>query len=300
MKIFFLFILFFITSAAGFASYVYLQIPTEETIKGCFKTSMHGIDLCPTEKTYVKLKNISLKLQRAIIQTEDSAFYTHKGFDEEGLTRCYEKLKETHKVTCGGSTITQQLAKNLFLYKDKTFWRKGLEALITFKLEKTLTKKEILERYLNVVQFGKDIYGVKQAAQYYFKKYPSELDVVESAFLAMVLPNPEKYSKSYYRKDLTKFARRRISGIITDMHRYKALSDEEYFAGMGKLEYFLTAGQAKAETDAAGLTSDELNEMIDEGNSGLPETAASENIAPAVEPEPKAEPNADSAEAVTN
>ena len=83
---------------AGAAGYVFSQIPSEETIKGCFKTSMYGIDLCPTEKSYVKLKNISSKLQRAIVLTEDSAFYTHKGFDEEGLTRCYEKLKETHKI----------------------------------------------------------------------------------------------------------------------------------------------------------------------------------------------------------
>lgn len=251
-------------AAAG--GYVYLQIPSEEIIKGCFKTSMYGIDLCPTEKSYVKLKNISSKLQRAILLTEDSAFYQHKGFDEEGLTRCYEKLKETHKITCGGSTITQQLAKNLFLYKDKTFVRKGLEALITIKLEKTLTKKEILERYLNVVQFGKDIYGVKQAAQFYFKKHPSELDVVESAFLAMVLPNPEKYSKSYYRKDLTKFARKRISGIVRDMHRYKMLNDDEFFMAMGKLEYFLTAGHQEVDSHPSDLSSEELSEMIDEGS----------------------------------
>lgn len=290
MKIFFFIILLSLAAVGGF---VYLQIPSEETIKGCFKTSMYGIDLCPTEKTYVKLKNISSKLQRAILLTEDSAFYTHKGFDEEGLTRCYEKLKETHKITCGGSTITQQLAKNLFLYKDKTFVRKGLEALITLKLEKTLTKKEILERYLNVVQFGKNIYGVKQAAQFYFKKHPSELDIVESAFLAMVLPNPEKYSQSYYRKDLTRFARRRLSGIITDMHRYKSLTDDDFFAAMGKLEYFLTAGQAKVNTDPEQLSSEDMNEMLDEAT-------APENIQVENSPEPAQEPITESSEPATN
>lgn len=272
--------LFVVMVAASAAGYVYLQIPSEQTIKGCFKTSMYGIDLCPSDKTtYVPLKKISTHLQRAIILTEDSAFYSHRGFDEEGLTRCYEKLKETHKITCGGSTISQQLAKNLFLYKDKTFVRKGLEALITIKLEKTLSKKEILERYLNVVQFGKDIYGIKQAAKYYFKKHPSELDVVESAFLAMVLPNPEKYSKSYYRKDLTKFARKRISGIVRDMHRYKMLSDDDYFMAMGKLEYFLTAGHQEIDTDPTALSSDELNAMIDEGS----EAAAAATALPPVD-----------------
>lgn len=284
MKIFFLIILLSLAGAGGF---VYIQIPSEATIKGCFKTSMYGVDLCPTEKTYVKLKNISTKLQRAILLTEDSAFYTHKGFDEEGLTRCYEKLKETHKITCGGSTITQQLAKNLFLYKDKTFIRKGLEALITLKLEKTLTKKEILERYLNVVQFGKNIYGVKQAAQFYFKKHPSELDVVESAFLAMVLPNPEKYSQSYYRKDLTRFARKRLSGIITDMHRYKSLTDDDYFSAMGKLEYFLTAGQASVNAAPEELSSDDLNEMLE----GALDTAETPPETPAAEPIPEPSSN---------
>lgn len=268
-----------LTAAGGF---VYLQIPSEETIKGCFKTSMYGIDLCPTAKSYVKLKNISAKLQKAILLTEDSAFYTHKGFDEEGLQRCYEKLKETRKITCGGSTITQQLAKNLFLYKDKTFIRKGLEALITVKLEKTLTKKEILERYLNVVQFGKNIYGIRQAAQFYFKKHPSELDVVESAFLAMVLPNPEKYSQSYYRKDLTQFAKKRLSGIIIDMHRYKSLSDDEYFAAMNKLEYFLTEGQAKVNTDPEQLSSEDMSEMLDQVEASIEVTP--EQIEESVEP----------------
>lgn len=261
MKKIFLLLVLVLISAGGF---IYWQIPSEETIKGCFKTTMHNIDLCPTDKSYIKLKNISSKLQRAILLTEDSAFYSHNGFDQEGLQRCYEKLKTTRKISCGGSTITQQLAKNLFLYKDKTFVRKGLEALITLKLEKTLTKKEIFERYLNVVQFGKNIYGIKQASQFYFKKHPSELDVVESAFLAMVLPNPEKYSQSYYRKDLTRFARKRLSGIIKDMHRYKSLTDDDYFAALEKLEYFLTAGQAQVNETPEELTSEDLSEMLDE------------------------------------
>lgn len=262
MKTVFLFLLFTSTLASA---YVFWQIPSKETLKGCFTTSMYNVELCPTSKTYVKLKNISSKLQRAIILTEDSAFYAHNGFDQEGIERCYEKIKETYRITCGGSTITQQLAKNLFLSKDKTFVRKGLEALITLKIEDTLTKKEILERYLNVVQFGKNIYGIKQAAQFYFKKHPSELDVVESAFLAMVLPNPEKYSQSYYRKDLTRFARKRISHIIKDMHRYKSLSDDDYFMALGKLEYFLSAGQNTLNSDPSELSSDDLNEMLDDG-----------------------------------
>ena len=255
---------FFLLTATLGIGYIYFQIPSEQNIKGCFTTSMYGVDLCPTSKNYVKLKNISAKVQRAIIMTEDSTFYSHHGFDEEGIQRCFDKLKETQHIVCGGSTLTQQLAKNLYLSNERTFIRKGIEALITMKLESTLTKKEILEKYLNVVQFGKNIFGVKQAAQFYFKKTPAELDVVDSAFLAMVLPNPEKYSQSYYRKDLTRFARKRLTGIINDMHHYKSLSDDEYFAATAKLENFLKVGQESQNANPEELSKDDLNEMMDD------------------------------------
>lgn len=245
--------------------YVLIQIPSEKQIKGCIKTTMFEVDLCPKNNNYVALKNISNYLQRTIILTEDSSFYTHNGFDSEGIERCLDKLKEKGRIVCGGSTISQQLSKNLFLSKNKNFVRKGIEALITMKIEKTLTKKEILEKYLNVVQFGKNIFGIKQAAAFYFKKSPAQLDPTESAFLAMVLPNPEKYSQSYFRKDLTKFARRRISQILNDMYRYKSLSEEQFVTAMARLDSFLLNGQSQKTTNDT-LTDDDLNEMIDERN----------------------------------
>lgn len=253
-------------------SYMLISIPSEATIKGCLTTSMFKVELCPKSKNYVPLKQISNHLQKAIILTEDAGFYTHAGFDSEGIQHCWEKLKEKKKIVCGGSTISQQLSKNMFLSKNKNFLRKGLEALITVKLEKALTKKEILERYLNVVQFGKDIYGVKKAAQFYFKKSPANLDVVESAFLAMVLPNPQKYSQSYYRKNLTGFARKRIAQIINNMFRYHYLSEEQYITAVARLDSFLASGQKAAEeipvdeSESDLLTEEELDQMIEEQN----------------------------------
>lgn len=221
----------------------WVWFPSSKQIKGCIKTTMFEVDLCPGTKNYVPLEHISKYLQNSIILTEDSSFYQHNGFDQEGIERCYEKFLEKNKIVCGGSTITQQLAKNMFLSKNKTFVRKGVEALITMEIEKTLTKKEILERYLNIVQFGKDIFGVKAAAQAYFKKSPASLSVLESAFLAMVLPNPEKYSQSYYRKDLTRFARRRLAQIIENSHKYKRISTDEYLVAMDGLDLFLKSAK---------------------------------------------------------
>lgn len=243
------------------AAFIFYKVPSEKKLKGCFTTTMYDVELCPGSKNYVKLNQVSTYLQKAIVSTEDSKFYQHNGFDSEGIEHCIEKIKEKKRFVCGGSTITQQLAKNLFLSKNKSLLRKGMEALITVKIEKDLTKKEILEKYLNVVQFGKNIFGVKQAAYHYFKKTPAQLDVVESAFLAMVLPNPEKYSASYYRKDLTKFARRRITRIIENMHQFKMISDEPYYTGLARIDSFLVSGQKNSSSQTEELSTDDLDEM---------------------------------------
>ncbi len=226
---------------------------------------MFDVELCPKSKNYISLSNISKNLQNAIILSEDASFYQHNGFDQDGIAHCIEKIKEKRKLVCGGSTISQQLAKNIFLSKDKSFFRKGAEAIITFKIEKSLSKKEILERYLNVIQFGKNIFGVKQAAQFYFKKSASQLSVNEAAFLAMVLPNPEKYSQSYYRKDLTRFARKRLSKIVNDLFQYKRIGENEYLAAQDSLDFFLKSGlSAPPPKEQEVLTEEDLSEMEEE------------------------------------
>ena len=257
---------FFIVSVLAF----WLWFPSENQIKGCLITSMFQVDLCPKSKNYVPLAQISKNIQNAVIITEDSGFYQHNGFDEEGIEHCFQKLKEKHRIVCGGSTITQQLAKNMFLSKDKSFIRKGIEALITIKLEKTLSKKEILEKYLNVVQFGKNIFGVKQASQFYFKKQPSQLEPAEAAFLAMVLPNPEKYSQSFFRKDLTRFARGRVNQIVNNMHRFGRIDDSSFSNAVGSIDYFIKGQKAPPPENQEDLTDSDMDEMINDINGDQP------------------------------
>lgn len=213
-------------------------LPTEKEIKGCMTTKMYHVELCPGSKNYVPLNQISQNLQKAIVLTEDSTFFTHNGFDWGSIEKNAREGWESGSFKKGGSTITQQLAKNMFLTGDRTFIRKGVEAIITDRIENTLTKKEILERYLNVVEFGKNIFGVKDAAKYYFKKTPAELSVVESAFLALVLPNPVKYSMSYYKKELTPFAKKRLTQIIENMFRYHRITPEEYEQAIQQAAWF--------------------------------------------------------------
>lgn len=251
-KLFFLFILF--TSILLFLFYI--KIPSNKDIKGCLVTKMYQVHLCPGSKQYVRLGSISTYVQKAVVVTEDSAFWQHHGFDFQEMQNSFKKNLEKGHFARGGSTITQQLAKNMFLTKDKTLSRKALEAVITVRLEKVLTKREILERYFNVVQFGKDLFGIQQAAQFYFKKSPSDLDVIESAFLVFLLPNPEVYSKSFYKKKLTPFASKRLEQIVTRLYQFDRITESEYLVAKNQLPYFLS-GQQPPTIDPA---LDEINE----------------------------------------
>lgn len=248
----------------GFAIRVYLMIPDRKELMSCFTTKMYEVKLCPGGKNYVPLNQISKVMQKTVVLTEDSLFYTHKGFDWESIEKSAKENLDGGTYKRGGSTITQQLAKNLYLTKDKTLIRKMIEAFITLQIEKHLTKNEILEKYLNVVEFGKDIYGVKSAAWHYFKKSPSQLDVVESAFLAMLLPNPKKYSRSFYSKKLTPFAFKRIKRIISDMYQYNRISEDQYLAAKEKLKNFYSTPEQVSEIDSMDSSSDESVDAADD------------------------------------
>ncbi len=144
--------------------------------------------------TWVPLAKISPFLQDAVLISEDDKFWQHYGFDLAGIQEALEKNMRSGKMKAGGSTITQQLAKNIFLSPEKTPTRKLKEALLTLRLERELGKKRILELYLNVAEWGPGIFGIEEAALHYYGKHASQLMPDEACRLAAVLPNPIRFS----------------------------------------------------------------------------------------------------------
>lgn len=143
--------------------------------------------------SWTPLSKISPFLINAVLIAEDDKFYQHRGFDVEAIKLAIKTNVEKKRVKFGGSTITQQLAKNLYLSPSKSLVRKIREAILTWRLEKRLTKKRILELYLNVVEWGNGIFGVEAASRHYFGKPASSLRPEESARLAVILPSPRRY-----------------------------------------------------------------------------------------------------------
>lgn len=142
---------------------------------------------------WVDYDHISNNLKRAVVASEDAKFLEHEGFDWEGIQKAYEKNIKKGKLVAGGSTISQQLAKNLFLSSARTPWRKGEEAIITVMLENLLSKRRILEIYLNSIEWGNGVFGAEAAARHYFKTSASQLSSGQAAKLAAMIPNPRFY-----------------------------------------------------------------------------------------------------------
>jgi monofunctional biosynthetic peptidoglycan transglycosylase len=143
---------------------------------------------------WVKLKEISPYVIKAVLISEDDKFWKHEGFDVDALESAFEKNLKNAKFSAGGSTITQQLSKNLYLSPTKNPIRKIKEAIITWRIEKSLSKKRIIEIYLNIAEWGDGIFGIEAAAQHYFKKSAKNLTALQAAKLAAVLPNPIIYN----------------------------------------------------------------------------------------------------------
>ena len=172
---------------------------------------------------WVPLSAISERVVQAVRMGEDAAFFGHSGFDFHEIRQSVRRNLERGEYARGASTITQQLAKNVFLSTEKSLHRKLKEAILTYRLERALAKNRILEIYLNVIEWGDGIYGIEAASRTYFGKPAASLDAAEAAFLAAMIPNPRRLNPATRFQSL-KAGQQRILGW---MFRAGFLSEEE-------------------------------------------------------------------------
>ena len=190
-----------LTALVGGLFYFYQSLPDVSALKQKNPKSSALMELraeeyrhkgvrVPRQQIWVSYGAISEHLKKAILLSEDAAFFSHKGVDMNELREALKKDWETGSFKRGGSTITMQLAKNLYLNPSKNPLRKIKEIVIAWQLEQTLSKRRIFEIYLNVVEWGRNIYGAEAAARHYFGKSAANVDILESATLAALLPSP--------------------------------------------------------------------------------------------------------------
>ena len=164
-------------------------------------------------QTWVAYGRISPDLKRAVVAAEDAKFVDHEGFDWESIQKAFEKNDRKGRVVAGGSTISQQLAKNLFLSGSRSWLRKGQEAVITWMLETVMSKRRILEIYLNVAEWGTGVFGAEAAARHHFGVSAAALAPEQAAFLAAILPAPRRYDRSH----ATRFIAKRTEILLSRM-----------------------------------------------------------------------------------
>ena len=192
----------------GSAAFIYLTLPDVRPLRTSNPESTAFIDLRAREarargeppkrvQRWIDYARVSPNLKRAVLVTEDARFWTHEGIDFDELKESMEVNIERMEFARGGSTITQQLAKNLYLSPSKNPIRKVREFLIARQLESELSKQRILELYLNVIEWGDGIYGAEAAARTYFRKSASELSASESALLAAAIHNPHAFNPAH-------------------------------------------------------------------------------------------------------
>ncbi len=163
---------------------------------------------------WVPYQRISVHLKRAVVAAEDAKFATHNGFDWDGIQKAYEKNLREGEIVAGGSTITQQLAKNLFFSGERAWWRKAQEAVVAVMLETVMSKRRILEIYLNVIEWGDGVFGAEAAARHHYGTTAAALSSEQAARLAAVVPSPRRYGPD----SNTTYLQRRTHTILARMN----------------------------------------------------------------------------------
>ncbi|OFZ18049.1 MAG: hypothetical protein A2Z20_08030 [Bdellovibrionales bacterium RBG_16_40_8] len=259
---------------SSFIIWAILGTPKVNDITGCVVTHTYKIKLCAKNENYVNLQKINTIFKNLVIISEDASFYSHRGFDFAELKNSFSSNMSTKRIARGGSTITQQLAKNVFLPFDKTLTRKIREAILANNIEHILTKDQILEKYLNVIEFGPNIYGITAAAKFYFSKRPADLNLLESAFLTYLIPNPKVYHRVYTNKKLTPYSRFRILALCYRMYRFQKILLGQYYAAREYVDQFpwkdLTAWQNNNLNGILTITDPDYSDMPSQPSSDEP------------------------------
>jgi len=213
-----------------------------QDLKAVAKKRVHmRLENKKTVHRWVSIKETSRDLLYAIVMSEDSKFFEHSGVNFDAIAESMLKNIKKGRYAYGASTISQQVVKNLFLTREKTIFRKLKEVIITMDLEARFKKNEILELYLNLAEFGPDLYGVDAASRRMFSRKASELNAAEGAFLALMLPSPRRnYYSIFENKNLTRKRKEKIKRILKDMLFFEFISPEQYHAYLN-WQYFTNA-----------------------------------------------------------
>ena len=163
---------------------------------------------------WVPYQRISGHLKRAIVAAEDAKFVNHNGFDWDGIQKAYEKNLREGEIVAGGSTITQQLAKNLFFSGERAWWRKAQEAVVAVMIETVMSKRRILEIYLNVIEWGEGVFGAEAAARHHYGTTAAGLSPEQAARLASIVPSPRRYGPA----SDTAYLQRRTQTLLARMN----------------------------------------------------------------------------------
>ncbi len=168
-------------------------------------------------RDYISYDDMGNNVKKAVIASEDQLFFKHNGFDVKAIQKALKHNEKKGEISRGGSTISQQTAKNVFLWQGRSWIRKGLEVVYTFIIEKVWGKDVILARYLNSIEMGRGVFGVEAASKYYFGKSSKDLSKSEAAWIAAVLPNPQKYdpkNPSPYLQKKHNWIMRQMNNIV--------------------------------------------------------------------------------------
>jgi hypothetical protein len=219
--------------------------PWQREVKGPDGSPL-SIESGPGTPDWTPYEGISPFMETAIVVCEDGGFFAHRGIDYRAIENSIRQNLEVGRFLRGGSTVTMQLAKNLYLSKEKTLSRKLQEAVLTQLLEQQLSKHQLMELYLNVVEFGPGIYGVRQAARYYFNEEPRALSLGQALYLGSILPAPDQ---AHFRPDghVSEHWGQYLRRLMQVAHKIRRISDDELAAGLAEEIIFREPSQIATE-----------------------------------------------------